>query len=200
MMIKRLASLLLAALLFSGAARATSSPEEVVERLNDALLGTMQAAAEGLDYAGRYDRLAPVLEDSFAFDSMARIAVGPSWRNLANDRQDEIERLFAEMSVANFAARFDGYGGERFELLGTEPGPRDAVLVKSRILRPDEPPVGLNYLLREQAEEWRIIDVFLDSKFSELARQRSEFAAVLKNGGVPALITTLQQKIDELAG
>lgn len=199
-MIKRLATLLLlASALLGGPARAAAAPEEVVERLNEALLQTMQAAADGLDYAGRYDRLAPVLKESFAFDSMAKIAVGPPWRELERGRREEIARLFAEMSVANFAARFDGYGGERFELLGSEPGPRDAVLVKSRIVRREEAPVGLNYLLREQEEGWRIIDVFLDSKFSELARQRSEFAAVLRDGGAAALIRTLQRKIEELA-
>lgn len=199
-MIKRIAALLLLTLvLATGEARAADTPEQVVERLNAALLETMQAAADGLDYGGRYQRLAPVLEDSFAFDSMARIAVGPTWREIGGDQRDKIERLFGEMSVANFAARFDDYGGERFELIGREPGPRDAVLIKSRIVRTDDEPVGLDYLLRERDEGWRIIDVFLDSRFSELARQRSEFAAVLRDGGVDALIATLQRKIDELA-
>jgi phospholipid transport system substrate-binding protein len=199
-LIKRIAAVLGVALLLQvGGARAEEAPEEVVNRLNGALLETMQAAAEGLDYDGRYERLAPVLEGSFAFGSMVRIAVGPEWRSIAPDQRRELERLFAEMSIATFAARFDGYGGERFELVASEPGPRDAVLVKSQIVRRTDSPVGLDYLLREQDGEWRIIDVFLDSRFSELARQRSEFAAVLRNGGVDALVSTLENKIAEFA-
>lgn len=200
-LIKRSTALLvLLVTLLAGPAHPANGPEAVVARLNDALLQTMRAGAEGLDYRGRYELLAPVLRASFAFDAMTRIAIGPAWRSVEPGRQAELERLFAEMSIANFASRFDDYGGERFELLGSEPGVRDAVLVKSRIVRQDESPVGLDYLLRDQQEGWRIIDVFLDSRFSELARQRSEFGAILRAQGVDALILTLEDKIDELSG
>jgi hypothetical protein len=42
--------------------------------------------------------------------------------------------------------------------------------------------------------------VLLDAKFSELARQRAEFAAVLKGGGASDLIAMLEEKIKKLAG
>ena len=83
------------------------------------------------------------------------------------------------MSTANFAARFDGFSGERFEMRGQRAGPRDAVVVESAIVRPDDDPVELDYVLREGEAGWRIIDVLLDGKYSELAKQRSEFAALL---------------------
>jgi phospholipid transport system substrate-binding protein len=73
-------------------------------------------------------------------------------------------------------------------------------VVESRIVRPADSPVGLHYVLRESEDGWRIIDVLLDAKFSELARQRSEFTAVLKSGGLPDLIATLEHKIQELSG
>jgi phospholipid transport system substrate-binding protein len=110
----------------------------------------------------------------------------------------ELTGLFTDMSVANYAARFDGYGGERFEILGEQPGPREAVLVQSRIVRPNDEPIELNYLLREFEDGWRIIDVLLDARYSELARQRAEFAAVLRSGGVPDLVATLERKIAQL--
>ena len=46
----------------------------------------------------------------------------------------------------------------------------------------------------------RIIDVLLDAKYSELARQRAEFAAVLRSGGLPDLISSLEDKIQALSG
>jgi hypothetical protein len=38
----------------------------------------------------------------------------------------------------------------------------------------------------------------LDARYSELARQRAEFAAVLRSGGVPDLVATLERKIAQL--
>lgn len=198
--IKRLLlGLLAAALLATPALGQTETARRVVDTMNGALLEVMQAADE-LGYAGRYARLEPVLRASFDFRFMTRIAVGGGWSELTEEQQSHLVDLFAQMSIANYAARFDGYGGERFEIVAEGPGPRDALVIESRIVRPADAPVGLDYVLREFDEGWRIIDVLLDAKFSELARQRAEFAAVLRGGGYQDLVRTLEQKIDELAG
>jgi phospholipid transport system substrate-binding protein len=195
---KRLAAgVLLSITSLSSAFAAPSGPEQVIERLHASLIETMQSADE-LGYQGRYQQLEPVLEQSYDFPFMIRIALGPTWRELDEPQQAELTELFTDMSVANYAARFDGYDGERFEILGEEPGPRGAVLVRSRIVPADEEPIELNYLLKEFEGGWRIIDVLLDARYSELARQRAEFAAVLRNGGVPDLVATLERKIAEL--
>jgi phospholipid transport system substrate-binding protein len=197
---KRLGVVLVAGMLLHGhTAAGESGARAVVEGLNAALLESMRNAQE-LGYAGRHQLLAPVLRRSFDFPFMARIAVGLAWSGLSAAERAQIVDLFAQMSIANFAARFDGFAGERFEVGDQRAGPRDAVVVESRIVRPADGPVGLHYVLRESEDGWRIIDVLLDAKFSELARQRSEFTAVLKSGGLPDLIATLEHKIQELSG
>ncbi|MGI9418365.1 MAG: ABC transporter substrate-binding protein [Geminicoccaceae bacterium] len=176
--------------------------QTIVQRLNTTLLDVMQSA-EALGFQGRYDKLDPVLRATFDFDFMAKIAVGRAWNDLDKTARGELVDRFSRMSVATFASRFDGYGGERFQIFGKSPGPRDTVIVDDRIIRPNDPEVGLNFVLREQRADdgrgdWRIIDVMLDGKFSELARQRAEFSSILKNGGYESLITALDQRIAEL--
>jgi phospholipid transport system substrate-binding protein len=195
--IKRLAPAALLSVACLCPALAATDPQEVIERLNAALLEVMRNAAD-LGYQGRYEQLKPVLRESYDFPFMIRIAVGPPWRDLDQNQRARITDLFTDMSIATYAARFDGYDGERFEILGDEPAPRDTVLVHSRIVLPDDEPVELSYLLKEFDGEWRIIDVLLDARYSELARQRAEFAAVLRNGGVPDLVATLERKIAQL--
>lgn len=197
--IKALCGALGLVVVLAGQARADQDPRAVVEALHVALLESMRNAAE-LGYEGRYRMLEPVLRRSYDFGFMTRIAVGRSWAALNPNEQARLTDLFAEMSIANYAARFDGYSGERFEIVGESPGPRDAVVVESRLVRPSEAPIQLNYVLREASDGWHIIDVLLEAKYSELARQHAEFAAVLKGGGVPELIAMLEQKIKTLAG
>jgi phospholipid transport system substrate-binding protein len=181
------------------AGAADQGPRQLIEQLHGALLEVMQDA-DRLGYGGRYERLEPVLEHSYDFPLMARVAVGRAWSDLSEEQRSRLVELFGTMSVATYAARFDGYGGERFEIAGQTPAPREGVVVESRIVRQDGDPVGLNYVLRRSDDRWRIVDVLLDGRFSELARQRAEFAAVLSEGGFPALAASLERKIAELEG
>ncbi len=203
-----MASRLLAALLLlcvtgagfgPGAARAAEpTPSAIVERLNAVLMEVMQQADE-LGFSGRYDRLAPVLSEAFNFPLMARISVGRHWRKLEDSDRDRLIAVFGRMSIATFAARFDGYSGERFEVLGEKPAPRKAILVRNRLIKNDGETVEINYLLKTAKGRWRVVDVFLDAKYSELAMKRSEYGSVIKNAGFDQLIRSLDEKIADLA-
>lgn len=191
--------LLLAALLAaSPPAPAQESPTAVVEGINAALLDVMKNADE-LGFEGRRERLEPVLTENFNFPQMARIAVGPQrWAELSEAERERLTEVFTRRSIADFAARFDGYGGERFEVLGEEPGQRGTVRVENRIVKSSGEPVPINYVLREFDGEWRVIDIVLDAKYSELARTRAEYASVLDRRGFEGLIQSLEDKIAQL--
>ena len=75
---------------------------------------------------------------------------------------------------------------------------RNTVLVKTNLIKSDGSPVALNYLLRPSDGIWRIIDVFLDARFSELARLRADYTAVIKRDGFEKLINTIEARILEL--
>ena len=180
------------------AAAAEEAPSDIVGRLNAVLMEVMQQADE-LGFSGRYDRLAPVLSEAFNFSLMARISVGRHWRKLANSDRDRLVDVFGRLSIATFAARFDGYSGERFEVLGEKPAPRKAILVRNRLIKSDGEAVEINYLLKTAEGRWRVVDVFLDAKYSELAMKRSEYGSVIKNAGFDELIRRLDEKIAKLA-
>ncbi|MCH8926661.1 MAG: ABC transporter substrate-binding protein [Proteobacteria bacterium] len=180
------------------AAAAEEAPSDIVGRLNAVLMEVMQQADE-LGFSGRYDRLAPVLSEAFNFPLMARISVGRHWRKLENSDRDRLVDAFGRMSIATFAARFDGYSGERFEVLGENPAPRKAILVRNRLIKSDGEAVEINYLLKTAEGRWRVVDVFLDAKYSELAMKRSEYGSVIKNAGFDELIRRLDEKIADLA-
>lgn len=193
-------SLLLSPVLPSAVAADSAAVRNVVEGLNTTLLDVMQSAEE-LGYEGRYQKLDLALRGRFDFAFMTKIATGRVWNDLDAGQRDALIERFARMSIATFASRFKGYSGEHFEIIGQEQGRRGTVVVDNQLIRPKDPAVGLNFVLRERAEgtagepSWLIIDVKLDGKFSELARQRAEFSAVLKRGGYDELLTTLDERI-----
>jgi phospholipid transport system substrate-binding protein len=180
------------------AARAADDPAAVVTRLNDSLVELMMEA-ESLGYAGRYERLAPIIDETFNLVFMARAAAGRHWRDMSEDQRRAYAGAFAEMSIATHAARFDGWSGESFALGAAVEHPRGGLVQRNRLLRPEDSPVAIDYLLREFEGRWRIVDVFLDGGISEIATKRSEYGSVLARDGVEGLISALHAKIAELA-
>src|SRR3990170_824532 len=116
-----------------------------------ALPDAMQRADE-LGYPGRREVLAPVLAASFDFAFMSRLALGGEWRKLDDAQRRRWISTFQELSLATYAARFDGFSGESFATDATEPAARDTALVKTRLLRANDEPVHLNYRLRRDGE------------------------------------------------
>ena len=179
----------------SGAA--ADSPSEIIGELNAVLIEVM-GDAESLGFDGRYERLAPLFNRVFHFPLMARIAAGRHWEGLSATERGRLIDSFGRMSVATFASRFDGYSGERFEVLGERPAPRDSILVENRLVKATGDSVAINYLLRDFDGVWRVIDIYLDAKFSELAMKRSEYTSVIGRRGFDDLIRLLDDKIAEL--
>ena len=175
-----------------------STPTAVVERLQAALLEAMQNA-DRLGFAGRRALLEPVLSDAYDFDAIARVSAGPAWSSWSEADRARFAQLVRDVSIATYADRFDGFHGERFEVLGEAPGQRGTMVVRTRLIRPNDPAVALDYVLAQRPQGWRIVDVLLDGKFSELARQRAEYGAVLKEEGYAGLVGRLEAQLARMA-
>ncbi|MFC7541974.1 ABC transporter substrate-binding protein [Siccirubricoccus deserti] len=113
---------------------------------------------------------------------------------MSPDQQQALATAFADWSIATYADRFDGYSGERFETLGESPLANGDRLVRTRLVRPNDAPVQLNYLLRQAGGGWRIVDIYLTGTISELASRRAEFTAILRDGGPAKLLAELRQR------
>ncbi len=174
------------------------APRTVIDEFH-AVLVNMMSEAEALGYGGRYDWLAPVVKEIFNLDFMARVTAGRYWAKASAEERDRFVDAFGRMTVAIYASRFDDYAGEQFEILTEEQVPRNAVFIKSNIIKNDGSKVAINYLLRHFDEGWQIIDIYLKGNFSELATRKSEYSSILRKQGFEGLITALDNKVASLA-
>lgn len=180
----------------AGAVEATA-PVQVVEKVHAGMIEVMQSAAT-TPFEGRAGRLTPILEQAFDIDFMARKSLGRSFDGLSADDQKRWIEAFHRFFVANYAGRFTGYSGQKFETLGEEAAAQDTVLVRTRLIDPGAENVDLAYRLRESGGTWRIIDVYLKGTVSELALRRSDFTAILDRQGFPALLSSIDAKVADL--
>jgi len=163
----------------------------------EVLLETMKQA-DKLGVRGRYDKLAPVIRSTYDLAAMTRLAIGPDWTTIPPEQQTALVDGFARRTIATYASRFDGWSGQSFDVDPEVETRNTGRLVRTKLIRPPEFPITLNYLMRGSGDTWKIVDVYLAGTISELASQRTEFAAILKKEGAAALIESLHQQIDKL--
>ncbi len=190
--------LLYFAVLFAGPAGAQEpSAIGVVEAFHQSLLEVMKGA-KALGVKGRYKKLASRIERSFHLPLMIQVATSSHWRKADNEQVDKLVAAFTHLSISTYASQFDGYSGQSFETRGEKPGPQKTVLVITELVKSDKSTVDIAYVTKKIKDRWRIIDVIVDNGISELMVRRSEYNLILKNKGVPGLVSLLNRKADEL--
>jgi phospholipid transport system substrate-binding protein len=183
----------------AGAPDGAAKPSAAIDALHASLLDVMKNA-QSLGYAGREQKLRTVIPKYFDVETMAIQSLGAQqWKAASPDAQRRYLETFERFMVANYAGRFDGYSGQSFETLGEGPGPRDTVIVKSRLNDPTDKNIDLNYRMHQAGGTWKVIDVYLDGSVSELALRRSEFVSIVKRQNLDALLVALDAKIAKLA-
>jgi phospholipid transport system substrate-binding protein len=195
-------ALLLTASVYCAAAASSVSAAEApatAQALCDVLLRVMKQGAS-LDFAGRVKILDPELRRLYDMPLVTRLVVGPPWRNMSPEDQQAVIAAFSDYSTAVYASRFKSYSGEKFVVDPTTAKlPSGDSVVHTKLFPHSGDTVELDYLEREEADGWHIIDVLLSGTISEMAERRSEYASAVRDGGAAALIHLLRDKTTQLA-
>ncbi len=172
---------------------ATDPAAKQIQAFYDVLLDNMKRGKE-LGLMGRYNKLKPVIEQTYDLPLMTSLSVGSSWSGLSAGDQQALTTAFERMTLANYAKNFDTFSGEKFvvdpaaQVHGTDK------VVMTKLVTSGQT-IPFNYRMRQSGGSWKVIDVYLNGFVSELATRRSDFAATLSTGGAPALV----KKINDLA-
>jgi phospholipid transport system substrate-binding protein len=170
-----------------------------VEQLYTGLIEIMKAGRT-VPFRQRYDKIAPVIGRTFDLEAIVRQIIGLRWTALPAEQQAALTDAFRRYTIASYVANFDGYYGERFELLPTITAVGNDRVVQTRIVPASGQAHVLAYVMRQTAGGWRIVDVLADGSVSRVAAQRSEVRSVLADGGGPGLLVSLRRKTAELSG
>ena len=176
------------------------SPTAPAEQLDDALLAAMKAGS-GTSFGARYRALEPVVEQVFNLNTVLATSVGFAWPAMPEAQKAELATAFRRYTVSSYVSNFNSYNGQSFQVLpSVRPVSNDEVIVQTRMLRPADSPLKLDYVMRRGPAGWQAVDVLTDGAISRVAVQRSDFRELLVSGGVPALVAGLSHKVANLSG
>jgi phospholipid transport system substrate-binding protein len=179
-------------------AKSDSDPGQPLTAFYAGLEAAMRAG-QATPFVQRFDALAPVIDRAFDLATVLKVSVGLRWDSMDPAAQARLAQAFRRFTIASYVANFDTYNGQRFEVL---PGLRDQGsdrIVHTEILTANGSRVRLDYVMHDDAGNWKIVDVLLDGSISRVAVQRSDFRRILSGGDADALIDSLRRKIVDLS-
>ena len=173
----------------------------MIERLDDCFIDIMKRADE-LGRDGRIAVVGPVIHETFDLTSMARSTIGRTWRDLSSRDKERWVDSFSRYTIWKLADQFNRYTGQSFVIEGHKPASQQTLIVMTRIIKPGNEDISLHYRMQEKVNGWRVVDVYGKGKISEVALRRSEYAAILREGGFEHLIESVSafmKQADDLA-
>ncbi|MBV8455649.1 MAG: ABC transporter substrate-binding protein [Acetobacteraceae bacterium] len=176
----------------------SSSPATAIENLDSALLAVMKQGRQ-IPFQQRYATLAPAVEQALDLPGILRISVGFAWSSMSREQQQQLLAAFRKYTIATYLDNFDSFNGQKFVV---EPQTRQLAtgqnVVSTKIIPKNGSPHRLDYVMHRLPDgSWKAIDVLAEGT-SRVAVQRSDWSALINQGGARALLATMHRKTQAL--
>ncbi len=194
----------LTAVLAAGPARAgqvqtggaeASGPAAPVSLLCDQLTRIERSSGS---FAQRAQVLAPAIDRAFNLPVVLQNSLGLRYRTLPDAQKTQLLDQFRQFTVARYVSNFARGGTDRFEVSPAptaSPVPGEQI-VHTRIVAGGGTGSGtaVDYVMRQGAAGWQVVDVLLGGNISQVAVQRADFGSSLSSGDATPLIDSLRKK------
>ncbi len=148
-----------------------------------------------LSPADKRQTLARVIDSAVDVNGVAQFCLGRFWRTASSKEQQEYTQLFHAVLVNNIAGKLGEYQGVTFSV-GRAETRDDNQVVDTTVVRPNNAPTDVQWVISEASGSPKIIDVIAEGTSLRLT-QRSDYASYLvrNNNNVQALIEAMRQQI-----
>ena len=172
---------------------AAADPDEFIRAMGQEAIDSLTGTELSMEQ--REAGFRRILCRAFDMRTIARFTLGRYWRIASKSEREEYVTLFETYIVQAYTARFKNYTGESFKVGKVHTINERDKLVESSILRPQGPPISVNWRVRDVDGKLRIVDVVVEGVSMGIT-QRAEFASVIRNTGgkVEGLLEALRKK------
>ena len=175
------------------AAPSPESARALIEKVSAEVLTILSDQSRG--DRQKFDALVVLLNEPIDLDLVGRLILGRYWRTADDGQRQQYLELFREYALANLASKLHLYQGQSFEVTGAKVVSDKDALVTSRILSDGEPPLQVDWRLRQRNDGGLVtIDLIVEG-VSLIVTLRSEFASVIERLGFDGLLAELRQRI-----
>jgi phospholipid transport system substrate-binding protein len=172
-------------------ARAVEGPSAVVQQIADAVVAVL--ADKSLTVEQRRHKVEAIVYAHFDFETLSRLVLARNWKDLSPDQQQTFVEEFKRHLSVTYGKNVETYNNEKAVVIGDRAEARDDWTVKTKVIRPNAEDVLVDYRLRKEDGDWRVIDVVIEG-VSLVANFRSQFQEIISRDGAAKLIDLLREK------
>ena len=146
-------------------------------------------------FAQRARMLTPAIDAAFNLPVVLQNSLGLRYRTLPDAQRQQLFDQFRQFTVARYVSNFAPGGTDTFKVspaATASPVPGEQI-VHTRIVAGGGS-TDIDYVMRQGAEGWQVVDVLLNGNISQVAVQRADFGSSLTSGDATPLIDSLRKK------
>lgn len=139
----------------------------------------------------RRHQLEQVIAERFDYEEMSKRTLAAQWKALSDGDRQEFVQLFKAFLSDQYAARIEGYAGERVVYL-SERKANGYAEVRTRLVS-DKLDVPMDYRLTGKHGTWYAYDVIVDG-VSLVMNYRSQFTKIMGESSFQELLRRLRER------
>lgn len=147
-----------------------------------------------LSKSGKQNKLEQLFSKSVDLQWVAKFVLGKHWRAATKQQRQDYLAYYETFVIRNFTGKLTDYSNQSYDIKQTRPdGEKGEYLITFEVQSPNEPPVYMDYRIRQNGNQYQIFDIIIEG-VSLITTQRSEFNAVVDRNGLDYLIAALEKR------
>jgi phospholipid transport system substrate-binding protein len=175
-------------------AQGTDKASAFVKSTGDRLVAIVNGPGSA---SSKRTAMTQILNVDVDVDGIGKFCLGRFWRQATPEQQKKYLALFHEVLVNNITAKLGEYQGVTFTMGRGKPQD-DEVVVSTTVVRPNNPPTAVDWVIANPSADPKIIDVVAEGTSLRLT-QRQDYASYLthNNNNIDALIAAMKSQVSQ---
>lgn len=174
---------------------AAAEPVQVVRGAADAILSELKANPDRYrtDDAALQALVRQKLLPHVDQERVAQWILGRHYRAASEAQRARFVEAFTELLLRTYATALREYDSQEIRYLPSGTVQDDTAVVRTQVVRPDGPPVAVDFKLTNRSGQWKVYDVAIEN-VSMVVTYRAEYASIIQREGLDGLIARLEQR------
>lgn len=181
--------------LFAPLCFAITSPVDQLQTVANKMISELKANQAQLSNIAVIRRIVNgTLIPNVDLGRMSASVVGHYWRTATPEQRAQFQKEFSNLVTTTYASALSSFNDDQviFQPLRESIGDRQTVRISSMIVRKSGQRIPITYDVVRNGNGWKVYDFSIEH-VSMVQSYHSQFAEVLNQGGMPALLARLQK-------